>query len=173
MFCMGTDFMKRRVFGPLGMNRTGVGRIGFDNHATGYARSNNGKVNEAQPDIPAFGVPSGGLETSLNDLLILEASLRMRTPLKLPALTQMITPAKGFDVTPGWFARHAAGVTPISKNGSAGGFSSFFSFVPERSDAIIMLRNWQGKGAGILGPSNSILEACCGIPKHGGSEADE
>jgi hypothetical protein len=71
------------------------------------------------------------------------------------------------------FSRTAAGTAVISKNGAAGGFSSFFTFVPDRGDALIMLRNFQGDGAGIQGPSNDILAACCGIPKHGGRDGDD
>jgi len=37
-----------------------------------------------------------------------------------------------------------------------------------------MLRNAKGKGIGIHGPSNRILNSCCGIPVHGGkSDGDQ
>jgi CubicO group peptidase (beta-lactamase class C family) len=155
------------------MDHSGVGKISPENRATGYLRRQNGQMTEAEPDIASFGVPSGGLETSLADLLKLEASLRTNTLLKPRFFKLMITPVEGFTSTPGWFTRTAAGVTVVSKNGAAGGFSSFFSFVPDRGDAIIMLRNVQGKGLGIQGPSNAILDACCGIPKHGGAQAGD
>lgn len=164
------DYMTRQVFRPLGMDRTGIGNLGPENHATGYRQNKNGQMNEDKPDIAALGVPSGGLETNLADLLKLEASLRTNTLLKPRFFNMMVTPVEGFGATPGWFTRKAAGVTVVSKNGASGGFSSFFSFVPGRGDAIVMLRNVQGKGMGIQGPSNSILEACCGIPKRGGAK---
>ena len=161
------DYMTAKVFKPLGMDHTGSGQISPENHATGYLQRRNGKMNESEPDIVAFGVPSGGLETNLADLLKLEASLRKNTLLRPRFLKMMIAPVEGFTATPGWFTRTAGDVTVISKNGASGGFSSFFSFVPDRGDAIIMLRNIQGKGVGIQGPSIAILNACCGIPKHG------
>jgi hypothetical protein len=85
----------------------------------------------------------------------------------------MITPVEGFTSTPGWFARNSPDGIVISKNGAADGFSSFFSFVPDKGDAIIMLRNAKGKSVGIQGPSNKILQTCCGIPVHGGKVTDD
>jgi|SRR5579859_325889 len=167
------DYMTRRVFTPLGMDHSGVGIISPENHATGYLQGENGQMTETEPKIASFGVPSGGLETNLADLLKFEASLRSHTLLKPQFFQQMITPVQGFGATPGWFTRKAGGVTVVSKNGAAGGFSSFFSFVPDSGHAVIMLRNVQGKGIGIQAPSNAILNACCGIPKNGGAAAGE
>jgi CubicO group peptidase (beta-lactamase class C family) len=163
------DYMTAHVFEPLQMNRTGIGDIDPNNHAFGYRQNKKGVI-ETEPDTASFGIPSGGLETTLSDLLKLEASFRAHTLLKPRFFKMMITPIDGFDATPGWFSRKAGGTSVISKNGAAGGFSSFFTFVPDRGDALIMLRNFQGDGAGIQGPSNDILAGCCGIPKHGGGE---
>ena len=163
------DYMTAQVFKPLGMDHSGIGQIGVENSATGYLQSKNGGMTEDEPDIASFGVPSGGLKTNVADLLKLEASLRTHSLLRPQFFKMMVTPVEGFSSTPGWFTRTAAGVTVVSKNGAAGGFSSFFTFVPERGDAVIMLRNVQGKGIGIQGPSNEILNACCGIPRHGAS----
>lgn len=167
------DYMTRQVFKPLGMDRTGIGAIGPENHAIGYLQGKKGSMTEAEPDVVPFGIPSGGLETNLVDLLKLEASLRTHTLLKPRFFKMMIAPVPGCNATPGWFTRTVGGVTVVSKNGASGGFSSFLAFSPERRDAIVMLRNVQGKGIGIEGPSNAILEACCGIPKHGAAGEGE
>jgi len=167
------DYMTARVFKPLSMDRSGIGTIDPNNRAFGYRAVKGGKTNETEPDIESFGIPSGGLETTLADLLKLEASFRTHALLKPKFFTMMITPAEGFGATPGWFWRAAGKTTVISKNGASGGFSSYFAFAPGRGDAIIMLRNFQGGGAGIQGPSNDILASCCGIPKHGGGAGDD
>jgi CubicO group peptidase (beta-lactamase class C family) len=166
------DYMTARVFKPLSMDRSGVGTIDPNNRAFGYRAVKGGKTIETEPDIESFGIPSGGLETTLSDLLKLEASFRTHTLLKPKFFKMMITPVET-GATPGWFSRTAGGATVISKNGASGGFSSFFTFVPGRGDAVIMLRNFQGGGAGIQGPSNDILASCCGIPKHGGGAGDD
>jgi CubicO group peptidase (beta-lactamase class C family) len=164
------EFMTARVFKPLGMDRSGIGTIDSDNRAYGYARGKKGKTTETKPDIAAFGVPSGGLETTAADLLKLDASLRGHTLLQPRFFTMMVTPADGFTATPGWFTRSAGNITVVSKNGAAGGFSSFFAFTPRRHDAIIMLRNVQAPGAGIQEPCNTILASCCGIPNGSGGD---
>jgi CubicO group peptidase (beta-lactamase class C family) len=161
------DYMRAKVFKPLGMDHSGIGKISPGNHATGYDRDKNGKLTETEPDVIGFGIPSGGLETNLDDLLKLEASLRTNTLLKPRFFKMMITPFNGFNATPGWFTREPGGITVVSKNGAAGGFSSFLAFAPEREAAIIMLRNVKGKDIAIQGPSNAILDVCCGVPKHG------
>jgi len=168
------DFMKRRVFGPLGMDHSGVGDLNPDNQATGYDLDANGNPTAADHDVASFGIPSGGLATTISDLLKLEDALRNNKLLRPKIMQEMIQPVQGFASTPGWFARSAGDGVVISKNGAASGFSSFFSFVPGKGDAIIMVRNAKGKGIGIQGPCNQILKGCCGIPVHGGKlEGDD
>ncbi|HET6842258.1 MAG TPA: serine hydrolase domain-containing protein [Candidatus Angelobacter sp.] len=166
------DFMKRSVFGPLGMDHTGI-VLDPDNHATGYRLDVNGDPAETDAQVLSFGIPSGGLATNVSDLLKLEDALRSHKMLRPKFMQEMVQPVKGFASTPGWFTRSSPSGLVVSKNGAAVGFSSFFSFVPDTGDAIIMLRNAQGKGIGIQGPSNQILHACCGVPGHGGKESED
>jgi CubicO group peptidase (beta-lactamase class C family) len=166
------DFMKRRVFEPLGMDHTGI-VLDPANHATGYDLDANGNPTETDAQVVSFGIPSGGLATNVSDLLKLEGALRSYKILRPRIMQEMIQPVKGFTSTPGWFTRSSPSGLVVSKNGAAVGFSSFFSFVPDAGDAIIMLRNAKGKGIGIQGPSNQILHACCGIPVYGGKESGD
>lgn len=166
------DFMKSRVFEPLGMDHTGI-VLDPANHATGYRLDATGNPTEVDGQVLSFGIPSGGLATNVSDLLKLDEALRSHKILRPGIMQEMIQPVKGFTSTPGWFTRNSPSGLVVSKNGAAVGFSSFFSFVPDTGDAIIMLRNAQGKGIGIQGPGNQILHACCGIPVHGGKESGE
>lgn len=163
------DFMRERVFRPLGMDHTGGGgdlaSVSPD-HASGYFFA-NGRLKPGVFDIQPFGWPSGGLYTTLADLLKLEQALRAGTLLKPATFRQMIAKNPVGSGTPGWFAQRADGVTLISKNGAGKmGFSSYFLFVPERGDAFILLRTNIG---GIAKPTRQLTEKCLGIQVRGGS----
>lgn len=162
------DFMKERVFKPLRMDHTGGGgdlASISTNHASGYVFA-NGRLQPGVFDIQPYGWPSGGLATTLSDLLKLEQALRTGTLLKPATYRQMIKKNPVGSGTPGWFAKEAGGVTIISKNGGGKmGFSSMFVFVPERGDAFILLRTIVG---GINKPTRLLTEKCLGIQSRGG-----
>ena len=75
----------------------------------------------------------------------------------------MTTPLPNFGSTPGWFCRTTPKGRVINKDGGTGGFTSYFEFVPEYGDAVIMLRNVQG-AEGFQTTCNQILQDVCGIP---------
>jgi CubicO group peptidase (beta-lactamase class C family) len=167
------DFMKERVFRPLQMDHTGGGgdlaSVSAD-HARGYVFT-NGSLKPGVFDIQPFGWPSGGLYTTLSDLLKLEQALRTGTLLKPATYQQMIAKYPVGTGTPGWFAKKADGVTLISKNGAGKmGFSSYFIFVPERGDTYILLRTNIG---GIGKPTRQLTEKCLGIPLRGGTDESD
>ena len=58
------DFMKQRVFDPLGMKQTGVGEIQPDNLAMGYQKLKSGELKEETANVLEMGTPSGGLESN-------------------------------------------------------------------------------------------------------------
>ena len=167
------DFMRERVFHPLGMNQTGGGgdlASVSEDHASGYVFT-NGRLQPGVFDIQPFGWPSGGLYTTLSDLLKLEQALRTGTLLKPATFRQMIEKNSVGSGTPGWFAKKAAGVMLISKNGAGKmGFSSYFLFVPERGDALILLRTNIG---GIARPTAQLTEKCLGIQVRGDGDSGE
>lgn len=162
-------YMQRRVFEPLGMRDTGrSGRVKTSDRATGYTP--RGKAIE--PQGSDYGVPSGFLETSINDLLKFDDALRTHALMKPRTYQEMLTPTivpgrHTWSFTPGWQWRKAGNVTVIAKNGAVDGFSSQYHFVPERGDAVIMIWNTKGKGLDLWAVVADILDQCLGIPKPG------
>ncbi|HZL35329.1 MAG TPA: serine hydrolase domain-containing protein [Tepidisphaeraceae bacterium] len=158
------EYMTRRVFKPLGMDHTGIGNLSPANHALGYERNKAGKLKESQANVVPMGTPSGGLESTIADLLKLDEALRTNTLLKPRAFKQMITPVEKFNATPGWFVRKAGKYTIVNKDGAAGGFSSLLSFVPGHGHAVIILRNMQGTGVSLTPVTNEIFHTACDLP---------
>jgi CubicO group peptidase (beta-lactamase class C family) len=168
-----SDYMRENLFGPLGMNHTGGGILDrFPNHAAGY----NGVGGNLRPgvfDVQEFGWPSGGLATTLADLLKLDEALRSGRLMKQSTYQQMITKTNVGSGTPGWFTHDAEGVKLVTKNGAGSmGFSSMYIFAPERGDSVIMIRNFAGKAA-IQPPANQIMAEVLGIHDTGGAGADD
>src|SRR4029077_21275444 len=134
----------------------------FPNHATGY----NGVKGNMKPgvfDVQEFGWPSGGLATTLSDLLKLDEALRSGKLMKRSTYEQMITKAEVGSGTPGWFSHDAGGLKLVTKNCAGSmGFSSMYIFAPERDDSVIMIRNFAGKAA-IQSPVNQIMAVILGI----------
>jgi CubicO group peptidase (beta-lactamase class C family)/predicted secreted protein len=158
-------YMRARIFGPLRMDRTGY-HLRLGNAATGFVRRRGSLVaTDPAPKGGDYAIPSGFIETTLSDLLKFEAALRNGQLLKPATFHEMITPVvSGRSGTPGWFARTAGGDAIIAKNGEASGFSSQFQFVPERGDAVIMIWNYQGKGAALYPTVDALFREVCHIP---------
>jgi CubicO group peptidase (beta-lactamase class C family) len=168
-----SDYMKENLFGPLGMNQTGGGILErFPNHATGY----NGAGGNLKPgvfDVQEFGWPSGGLATTLADLLKLDEALRSGRLMKQSTYQQMITKADVGSGTPGWFTHDAGAVKLVTKNGAGSmGFSSMYIFAPGRGDSAIMIRNFAGNAA-IQPPANQIISAVLGIQDRGTADTGD
>lgn len=169
-----SDYMRNNLFAPLGMNHTGGGILDrFPNHATGY-NGTNGSTKPGVFDVQEFGWPSGGLATTLADLLKLDEALRSGKLMKRSTYEQMITKAEVGSGTPGWFTHDAEGIKLVTKNGAGSmGFSSMYIFAPERRDSVIMIRNFAGKAA-IQPPANQIMAAVLGIKDVGrGATGDD
>ena len=168
-----SDYMRNNLFAPLGMNHTGGGILDrFPNHATGY-NGVNGNTRPGVFDVQEFGWPSGGLATTLSDLLKLDEALRSGKLMKRSTYEQMITKADVGSGTPGWFTHDAGGIKLVTKNGAGSmGFSSMYIFAPERGDSVIMIRNFAGKAA-IQPPANQIMAVVLGIKDAGQGAAGD
>jgi CubicO group peptidase (beta-lactamase class C family) len=168
-----TDYMRNNLFGPLGMDHTGGGILDrFPNHATGY-NGVNGNTRPGVFDVQEFGWPSGGLATTLSDLLKLDEALRSGKLMKRRTYEQMLAKADAGSGTPGWFTHDAGGIKLVTKNGAGSmGFSSMYIFAPDRGDSVIMIRNFAGKAA-IQPPANQIMAVVLGIKDDGRNARDD
>jgi len=173
------DFMQRRVFTPLHMDSTGV-NVASQNRAAGYSLGPK-KLRPAAPEFVAggYGVPSGGLESTLNDLLKLEAALWQQKLMKVGTYRQMLAPTippgaqHPWHFTPGWQRRMAEGTEVLAKNGAVPGFSSMWQRLPGRGCAVILLWNLRGKGNDFWRPSAKLVQALFGVPPPGKGGAAE
>jgi CubicO group peptidase (beta-lactamase class C family) len=167
------EFMKAEVFHPLGMNRTGYGQVD-KNSAPGYRAQKNGThevVRGGGPAASEYGIPSGFIQTTLADLLRLYHGIERHTPLTPKRTREMISPVTpDLSGTPGWFVREDGGVTVVSKNGAAAGYSSQFQFVPGKGHVVIFIMNFQAPGLNTISLASDLLRDVCGLPvtdKHG------
>lgn len=158
-----TDYMKQHVFEPAGMTRSGIGKIDPANSATGYEGGENG-IHAVDAEVVPIGTPSGGLESTVNDLLKLGHALCQHRLLNPSVLHQMIAPYSPFNATPGWYARQTPQGPVVFKDGATGGYMSFMIFVPAQGHVAVVLRNLQKLKTPIAPLCNRILHVACGVP---------
>ena len=169
------DYMKRYVFGPLHMNRTGW-NINGKNVATGYRFAGGGLVPiEHRMKGGMYAIPSGHLQSTVADLLKLYEALRTGRLLKPSTYNLMVTRVNpNLSGTPGWFERKVGRYSIVTKNGAVPGFNSLMSFVPGSGDAAVMLWTSQKtKGNGLSRPMNKLLNRICGVPAGRHAVADD
>jgi CubicO group peptidase (beta-lactamase class C family) len=165
------DFMQQRVFTPLHMDSTGV-LVDSNDRATGYIARAGGLRPAAPEFVPGdYGVPAGGLESTVADLVKLEAALREGRFLLPDATCEMWTPAVPpgthytWNFTPGWQRRVSNGTLVIAKNGAVTGFTSMIQLVPSRGEALVMLWNLKHRDNDFWTASADLLQRAFGIPR--------
>ncbi|MEI9897701.1 MAG: serine hydrolase domain-containing protein [Chthoniobacter sp.] len=83
------DYMKREVFDPLGMTRSGYGLEDDPNEAISYRPGTPPKPIDHRLKGGEYGIPSGHLQSTVNDLLRLYEGLRRHALFKPPTMQQM------------------------------------------------------------------------------------
>ncbi len=162
------DFMRQKIFLPLGMTRTGFG-LRDANTATGYINADrNGQllpVDQVMPPGGLYNIPSGFMQSTLGDLLKFYNAIRKNKLLSPASYRQMLEPTQpNLPGSPGWMINYLGGVEVVSKNGSVKGYRSMFLFVPDRDHAVIFLYNFNsGNNPGriISSFTNSLLREVC------------
>lgn len=168
------DYMNKNIFQPLQMDRTGV-NSGGKNIAMGHLLKNE-KMKEMETHFSAgdYGVPSGGLQTSLSDFIKLGQGLNENKLLDKKTTTLMWTPySDKLSNTPGWHSRVAKKEVIIHKAGGGTGIGSTcdFKIVPSRKLYIIVMTNKANNTISPADISDDILLKCFDIPK--GDENNE
>jgi len=159
------DSMRASVFAPLGMTRTGSG-LEDANEATGYRPGPPPAPIDHRIKGGEYGIPSGHLQSTLNDLLSFSVGLLGHALLNAPTTNQMCQRVQPrFSATPGWFEEPAGKFSVVTKNGATQGFHSILSFVPKKGDAIVMI--WTGqkpKDNSLARETRVLLNEICGVP---------
>ncbi|SHN41122.1 serine hydrolase [Chitinophaga sp. CF418] len=160
-------YMKKYVFQPLQMDRTGVGTIN-DNVAPGHMFK-NGQWKEIESHFRAgdYGVPSGGLQTTLADFIKLSQALSRNTLLNVKHTKAMWTPYSAkLSNTPGWHSRMAGRDIVIHKGGGGTGIGSVcdYKIVPSQELYVIVMANKANNKISPADITDEILLKCFNIP---------
>lgn len=153
------DFARARLFAPLGMTNTSVGRAGLQGAAS-WARPHHGSRRPAVVNDSYYRVPAaGGVNSSIYDLVrwmaaqmgeapgVLSADAletmhrrRVSTPPHGPrgAMDRALTDA-AYGL--GWRSFNYAGHALIGHRGSVDGYGALITFDPKDRSGIVMLWN--------------------------------
>lgn len=129
------DAMRRRVLEPVGLASTG---FETQRPVPGYAQVAPGADEHRRfdPGYPRVRRPSGGLWSTVRDLLRFAESQFGRADLQRPLVA-----GPGFSHGLGWFLRERAGSQSVEHAGSAAGYQSLLVLIPEQRIAFVALTN--------------------------------
>jgi CubicO group peptidase (beta-lactamase class C family) len=141
------DFLRERVFKPLGMATRVISEADVVPHRAAGYRLRDGELKNQSWVSPSMNTTAdGSLYVSLDDLLKWEAALDAGQPIGRQGLQQMWTPAAltGGRVAPygfGWFTIRAAGRRVFFHGGAWQGFKTFIARFPDDHLTVILLAN--------------------------------
>lgn len=149
------DFMRERIFKPLGMNKTANRDPKFiiPNRAVGYEWQNNGLVGRDGNLTDLFG--AGAIVSTITDLAKWDLALRNDTLLKKNSKTQMWTPltfSNGKTYPYGFAFRFSdvRGHKLVAHSGQTAGFGASISRYIDDDLTVIALTNLGENGMGTL-----------------------
>lgn len=161
------DYMTTHIFKPLQMDRTCV-LNDAKNIALGHLHKNNEwkemKTHFAPGD---YGIPSGGLQTTLTDFIRFGQALSSHSILNNKTTNLMWTPySKKLSNTPGWHSRTASNELVIHKSGGGTGIGSVcdIAIVPSRKLIVLLMANKSNNSISPASIVNDILFKGFNIP---------
>jgi CubicO group peptidase (beta-lactamase class C family) len=136
------EFLRDRIFKPLGMRDTGLDRDGLalSRRARGYVFQRDGALVRAVSSSMSVPWSAGGMYSTSDDLLRWEAGLFGGRLLSATTLSRMTTPGLG-GYGMGVFVGDADGLRVIAHGGDIEGFHSFLIYVPQRRLTVVVLGN--------------------------------
>jgi CubicO group peptidase (beta-lactamase class C family) len=151
------DVLKKRVFGPLGME---TARVMSDadivpNRAAGYRPAGKELKNQDYVSPSLNSTADGSLYVTVRDLVKWDAALSAGKVVKKESLEQMWTPVKTKDgkAQPygfGWMIREAKGHKVIEHGGAWQGFTSHIAKFPDDGLTVIVLANLAGSRTNVV-----------------------
>jgi CubicO group peptidase (beta-lactamase class C family) len=149
-----SDFLRRKLFVPLGMNHTGVHNAAELAH--GYQYLDNQFI-PALPWDMSRALGAACLYSTVEDLYRWNEALFHDRVLSAASLAAALTPATPETIEDppaggygyGWFISQLRGSTEIQHGGSLHGFSSFLLRVPSQNLTVVVLANSQPSRPGI------------------------
>ncbi len=147
------DFMRERIFKPLGMNKTADRDPQYiiPNRATGYEWENDKLVGRDYDLTDVFS--AGAIVSTVTDLAKWDAAWRSDTLLKKESKAQIWTPVSFNDGKPypygfGWSVTEFRGHKLISHGGQTAGFAANISRYTDDDLTVIILTNLGDQGLG-------------------------
>ena len=157
--------LQRRLFGPLGMMRTGMAdpwRV-VPGRARGYWVDGAGALVNRPATEPSSTLGAGGLMSTAADLARWDAALRGDAVLDAAARLATWTPAQLDDGAPartrsgrdvayglGWMLRPLGGLRAQHHSGQVAGFTAYFARFPDQDVAVVVLTNLYDWRSGAL-----------------------
>jgi CubicO group peptidase (beta-lactamase class C family) len=164
------DYMKQAVFDPLGMTRTGYG-LEDANEAVSYRPGTQPQPIDHRLKGGEYGIPSGHIQSTINDLLRFYDGLRRHALFKVPIMQQMIARVQpNLSGTPGWFEQPAGEFSLVTKNGSAQGYHSLLAFVPRKGQGqagqagVMIWTSQKPNDNNLSREMKMLLNQICGVP---------
>jgi CubicO group peptidase (beta-lactamase class C family) len=154
------DYLTTNIFKPLQMSRTGL-LTDAKNVALGHLNK-NGEWKDLETHFAPgdYGLPSGGLQTTLIDFIKLSQGLSAYSLLNPKTTSSMWMPySKKLSNTPGWHSRTAGNELVIHKGGGGTGIGSVcdFAVVPSRKLFVIVMANKSNNNLSIANIADDIL----------------
>ena len=167
------DFLRQRVFAPLGMTRTSFAPPpGAPGQAAGHLIFALGAPQPVPPESDGWLHAAAGMYATATDLARWDLALggeKVLSPKSLARMTsaRALENGRSTDYGCGIGVRRSAGETILSHSGAVAGFLSFNTFVPRTRSAVVLLVNTEGGSPGdlhqqlvalLLGPTTHVPE---------------
>lgn len=151
------EFVRQRIFQPLGMNDTGYDSDTaiIARRAAGYERR-GGELRNAQFLDMSLPHAAGALYSTCLDLLKWDAALRGQKLLNADHYRRYFTPDKN-DYAYGWIIKESNGAVWQSHGGGINGFSTMIIRVPSKELLVVALANTMPSQAGKLAEDLAAL----------------
>ncbi len=156
------DLLRERIFGPLGMNDSGLDSddLILPRRAEGYMPGPKG-LSVARSESMSVPFSAGSIYSTTGDLLKWEHGLFEGKLLSADSLKAMTTPGKG-DYGLGVTIHSEDGVKVVEHGGGIEGFNSNLMYVPDKRICVVVLANVNGAAPGQMG--QQLLDVTLGKP---------
>lgn len=142
------DYLRDRVFAPLGMSSSGVDRgdASVKDRAWGYVAGPDGSFRSVPGTDASGAFSAGSLYSTVEDLLAFDQALYGEKLVKHTTLREAFTPVKLNDGREGlygygWMLRNFRGLKEVGHGGDIEGFNSYLLRFPEQECTVIVLCN--------------------------------
>lgn len=156
------DYMKQKVFTPLGMKNARVDALGLvvANRVRGY-EINGDDIIAMERNNPDSFIGAGDIIATVDDVYCLNLAIKHQKLLKPETWAQVLTPSPISTFGLGCIVQDWHGKKRIQHNGGSGGFRTLHIQLPEDDLDIILLSNF-GFGNARASLSNAVYAAFYG-----------